>query len=102
MIARTAAMTPAPPMQRIAVRRTVVAILTIGTVAALAVLLRLRLRLATGDEGRQPLDVSLVLRRRVLRARLVLLRLMLVVLRLVLLRLIMLRLMLVMLRLVLL
>jgi hypothetical protein len=91
-------MTPAPPMQRKAVRRTVIAILavTIGAIAALAILLGLRLRLAAGDERRQPFDVNLILRRRMLLARLVLrllmLRLVLVVLRLVVLRLLMLRL----------
>ncbi len=87
-------MTPASPMQRKAVRRAVIAVrpiaaaLAVRTVAALAVLRRrlLLLRLAAGDERRQPFDVAFVFGRHLLlRARLKVLRLRLI-LRLVLLR----------------
>src|SRR5580700_1907476 len=105
MVARTA-MTPASAMQREAVRRTVVAVLArlivlpirtvrpIGPLGPLP-LLRRRLRLAAGDEGRQPFDVFVMgrlevllpglvvlLRLRLLMRLRVLLRLLLVVLRL--------------------
>jgi hypothetical protein len=81
MIAR-AAMPPAPPMQRKTIRRAVIAVLTIGAVLGAVLTLRAigglallrRLRLAPGDEGRQPLDVGFVGRRGVLLARLKLLR----------------------------
>lgn len=98
VIARaTAAVTPAAAMQREAVRRAVIAILARGAIhpldplAALAVLLRL----AAGDEGRQPLDVDLDFRLIVLRAWLIVLRLILrlALLRLIGLRLVLLRLM---------
>ena len=65
------AMTPAPAMQREAIGRTVVAILArlialpIRTVRRLP-LLRRRLRLAAGDEGRQPFDVFVIGRLEVL------------------------------------
>src|SRR5580700_901201 len=73
MVARPA-MTPAPAMQREAVRRTVVAILAALIVLSiwavrpigLLPLLRRRLRLAAGDEGRQPFDVFVVRRLEVL------------------------------------
>src|SRR5580692_9445380 len=73
MVARPA-MTPAPAMQREAVRRTVIAILAVLIVLpSRAVrpirplpLLRRRLRLAAGDEGRQPFDVFVVGRLEVL------------------------------------
>ncbi len=93
-------MTPASPMQRKAVRRAVIAVrpiaaaLAVRAIAALAVLRRrLLLRLAAGDERRQPFDVALVFRRHgLLRARLKVLRLrLLVLLRLIMLRLIVLR-----------
>ena len=97
-------MTPAPAMQREAVRRTVVAILarlivlpirtvrSIGPLGSLP-LLRRRLRLTAGDEGRQPFDVfvmgrlevlvpGLVVRLLRLLMRLLVLRRLLVVLRL--------------------
>src|SRR5580698_388892 len=100
MVARPA-MTPAPAMQREAVRRTVVAILarlivlpirtvrSIGPLGSLP-LLRRRLRLAAGDEGRQPFDVFVMGRLEVLvpglvvllRLRLLILLRLLVVLRL--------------------
>jgi hypothetical protein len=92
VVARTTTAMAAAAMQREAVRRTVIAISirAVGPLAALAVLLGLLLRLATGDEGRQALDVYLGLLLVVLRARLILrLRLML---RLTMLRLILLRL----------
>ena len=106
MVARPA-MTPAPAMQREAVRRAVVAILAVWVVLpirtvrrigplGLLPLLRRRLRLAAGDEGRQPFDVFVIgrleallpglvvlLRLRLLMRLLILLRL-LVVLRLLL------------------
>jgi hypothetical protein len=74
MIARPA-MTPAPAMQREAIRRTVIAILaTLLPIRAVRPirslgplpLLRRRLRLAAGDEGRQPFDVFVVGRLEVL------------------------------------
>ena len=80
------AMTAAPTMQREAVRRPVVAILgglivlpirtvrRIGPLGPLP-LLRRRLRLAAGDERRQPLNVLIVGLLEVLRTRLVILRL---------------------------
>lgn len=105
MVARPA-MTPAPAMQREAVRRTVVAVLAtlivlpIRTVRPLRPLplLRRRLRLAAGDEGRQPFDVfvvgrlevlvpGLVVRLLRLLMRLLILRRLLVVLRLLMVRL---------------
>ncbi len=46
-----------PPMQREAVRRPVIAVRTIRPVGALALLRRLLMRLAAGDEGRQALDI---------------------------------------------
>ena len=104
VIARTAAVTPAPPMERKAVRtvepvilslRSILAlraILTVRAIRPLTVLWGLRLRLTAGDERRQPFDVALGFRRHLLRARLELLRLRLMLLRLVLLRLIGLRL----------
>jgi hypothetical protein len=70
MVARPA-MSPAATMQRKAVRRTVIAILAalivlpiravrpIGALGPLP-LLRRRLRLAAGDEGRQPFDVFVI------------------------------------------
>src|SRR5579862_7458146 len=117
MVARPA-MTPAPAMQREAVRRTVIAILAALIVLPIRAvrpirplgplpLLRRGLRLAAGDEGRQPFDVfvvgrlevllpglvvrllRLLMRLLVLRRLLVLLRL-LIVRRLVLLRLLLL------------
>ena len=75
-------MPPAPPMQREAVGgaviavlpiRTTLAVLTVRAVAALP-LLRLRVRLAAGDERGEAFDVFLV-GRLVLRARLVVMRL---------------------------
>jgi|HubBroStandDraft_6_1064221.scaffolds.fasta_scaffold230509_1 hypothetical protein len=74
MIARPA-MTPAPAMQREAIRRTVIAILAallpiraVRPIRSLGPLplLRRRLRLAAGDEGRQPFDVFVVGRLEVL------------------------------------
>jgi hypothetical protein len=74
MIARPA-MTPAPAMQREAIRRTVIAILAallpiraVRPIRPLGPLplLRRRLRLAAGDEGRQPFDVFVVGRLEVL------------------------------------
>src|ERR1700722_4249651 len=67
MVARPA-MTPAPAMQREAVRRAVVAILAVLVVLpirgvrsiGLLPLLRRRLRLAAGDEGRQSFDVFVI------------------------------------------
>ena len=96
-------MPPAPAVQRKAVGRAavisipVLAILTVLAVAALAVL-RSRLRLAAGDEGRQPFDVfvigrlkalvpGLVVLLRWLRLRLLVLLRLLVVLRLLMVRL---------------
>jgi len=102
VIARSAAVTPAPPMERKAVRtvepvilslRSILAlraILTVRAIRPLTVLWGLRLRLTAGDERRQPFDVALGFRRHLLRARLELLRLRLVLLRLIGLRLIML------------
>lgn len=68
MVARSAAaMAPSPPMQREAIRRSVIAVGTIGTIgavlpmrtiAALPVLRRLMLRLTAGDERGQPFDVA--------------------------------------------
>src|ERR1700719_295358 len=109
MVARTA-MTPAPAMQREAVRRTVVAVLArlivlpirtvrpIGPLGPLP-LLRRRLRLAAGDEGRQPFDVFVIGRLEVLLPGLVvllrlLMRLLILLRLLVLLRLLMVRLLL--------
>ncbi len=66
-----------PPVQRKTIGRTVIAVLPIGAVLAvcrLAVLRGVLLRLATGDERRQPFHVRFILRR-MLRARLKLLRL---------------------------
>jgi len=114
MVARPA-MTPAAAMQREAVRRTVVAILAglivlpirtvrrIGPLGPLGPLplLRRRLRLAAGDEGRQPFDVFVMGRLEVLLPglvvllrllRLLLLRLLILLRLLVLLRLLMVRL----------
>jgi len=93
MLARpaAAAMPAPPPMQRKPIRRSVIAVRTVGTVwpvrtaAALAVLRWLVLRLAAGNERREPLHVTFVVRHS-LRTRLCVLRLML--LRLVILRLI--------------
>ena len=81
MLARSAAaMAPPPPMQREAIRRSVIAVgtvLPVRTVATLALLRRLMLlRLTAGDERRQPLDVTFVVGRMLL-ARLKVLRLML-------------------------
>src|ERR1700685_1721312 len=85
MVARPA-MTPAPAMQREAIRRPVVAILAgwivlpirtvrrIGPLGPLP-LLRRRLRLAAGDEGRQPFDVFVIGRLEVLVPGLIVLRL---------------------------
>jgi len=81
MIARPA-MAPAPAMQREAIRRTVIAILAALIVLPIRAvrpirplgplpLLRRRLRLAAGDEGRQPFDVFVVGRLEVLLPRLV-------------------------------
>src|SRR5580700_3167895 len=76
MVARPA-MSPAAAMQREAIRRTVVAVLArlivlpiraarpIGPLGRLP-LLRRRLRLAAGDEGRQPFDVFVIGRLKVL------------------------------------
>jgi hypothetical protein len=80
MVARPA-MTPAPAMEREAVRRTVVAILAtlivlpVRTARAIRplTLLRRRLRLAASDEGRQPFDVLFMGRLEVLVAGLVVL-----------------------------
>src|SRR5580658_6686503 len=80
MIARPA-MTPAPAMQWEAVRRTVVAVLAGLIVLPIRPtwplrplpLLRRRLRLAAGDEGRQPFDVFVIGRLEVLVPRLVVL-----------------------------
>src|SRR5580692_8246682 len=70
MVARPA-MSPAAAMQREAIRRTIVAVLArlivlpiravrpIGPLGRLP-LLRRRLRLAAGDEGRQPFDVFVI------------------------------------------
>ena len=103
MVARPA-MTPAPAMQRKAVRRAVIAIRATWIVLSIRAarpigplpLLRRRLRLAAGDEGRQPFDifviarlevllpglvVRLLLRLRVLLRLLVVLRLLMVLLR---------------------
>jgi hypothetical protein len=73
MLARSAAaMPPPPPMQRETIRRSVIAVRTIGTVlpvrtiAALPVLRRLMLRLTAGDERGQPLDVAFVVGRMLL------------------------------------
>jgi hypothetical protein len=91
-------MTPPPPMQRIAIGRTVIAIRTVRSLVRILALLRrlLMLRLAAGDEGRQPFH-AFVVSWRGLRARLKVLRLVLwLILRLrLVLRLLMLRLMLV-------
>jgi len=111
MVARPA-MAPAPAMQREAVRRAVVAVRAVLVVLPVRTarpirplpLLRRRLRLAAGDEGRQPFDVFVIGRLevllpglilRLLMRLLVLLRLLvmlrlLMVLRLVLLRLLLL------------
>jgi hypothetical protein len=91
MLARpAAAMPPPPPMQRKPIRRSVIAVRTIGTVlsvwttAALAVLRWLVLRLTAGNERRQPFHVTFVVGH-ALRARL---HVRLMLLRLVILRLI--------------
>jgi hypothetical protein len=76
MVARPA-MTPATAMQREAIRRTVIAVLAALIVLSIRTvrpirplgplpLLRRRLRLAAGDEGRQPFDVFVVGRLEVL------------------------------------
>ena len=86
MFARSAAAVPAPPpMEREAIRRSVIAVRTIGailpvrTIAALPVLRRLMLLLTAGDERRQPFDVVFVAGRMLL-ARLKLLRLVILLL----------------------
>lgn len=86
MLARSAAAMPAPPpMERKTIRRSVIAVRTIGTVlpvrtiAALPVLRRLMLRLTAGDERRQPFDVAFVVGRLLL-ARLKVLRLVILLL----------------------
>src|SRR4029077_16774068 len=110
MVARPA-MAPAPAMQREAVRRAVVAIRAVLVVLPVRTarpirplpLLRRRLRLAAGDEGRQPFDVFVIGRlemllpgvfRRLLMRLLVLLRLLVVLRLLMVLRLVLLRLLL--------
>jgi hypothetical protein len=92
VIARAvAAMPPAAPVQREAVRRAVVTVLAILPVGPL-IMLRGGLRLAAGDEGRQPLDVAVIIGLLiVLRALLIVLRVRLLLLRLIL-RLLLLRL----------
>ena len=66
MVAR-AAMTPAPAMQWEAIRRPAVkAIWAIGIIGALALLRRLRVRLAAGNERGQSLDVLFACRLEVL------------------------------------
>jgi len=95
-------MTPAPAMQRKAIRRTVIAIRAVWIVLSIRTarpigplpLLRRRLRLAAGDEGRQPFDVFVIARLEVLLPGLVvrlLLRLRVLLRLLVVLRLLMLR-----------
>src|SRR5580700_8313055 len=97
MVARPA-MSPAAAMQREAIRRTIVAVLArlivlpiraarpIGPLGRLP-LLRRRLRLAAGDEGRQPFDVFVIGRLKALVPGLVvLLRWLRVVLRLLMVR----------------
>src|SRR5580692_10642577 len=61
MVAR-AAMAPTPAMQREAIRRAIVAVLAVLIVRPIGALhlLRRRLRLAAGDEGRQSFDVFVV------------------------------------------
>ena len=108
MVARPA-MSPAAAMQREAIRRTIVAVLArlivlpiraarpIGPLGRLP-LLRRRLRLAAGDEGRQPFDVfvmgrlEMLLPGLVVLLRLLLLRLLILLRLLVVLRLLMVRL----------
>jgi hypothetical protein len=102
MVARPA-MTPAPAMQREAIRRTVVAVLarlivlpirtvrSIGPLGSLP-LLRRRLRLAASDEGRQPFDVFVMGRLEVLVPGLVVLLRLLLLRLLILLRLLVVRL----------
>jgi len=110
MVARPA-MAPAPAMQREAVRRAVVAVRAVLVVLPVRTarpirplpLLRRRLRLAAGDEGRQPFDVFVIGRLemllpglilRLLMRLLVLLRLLVVLRLLMVLRLVLLRLLL--------
>jgi hypothetical protein len=85
-----AAMTPAPPMQRKTILRSVIAVRAIlPRRPAIAVLRLLMLRLGAGNERGQAIDVALVFRARRLRTRLkmllLLLRLMIVLLLIVLL-----------------
>jgi hypothetical protein len=87
MLARSAAAVPAPPpMERKAIRRSVIAVRTVGTIlplrtiAALPVLRRLMLLLTAGDERRQPFDVAVFVVGRVLLALLKVLRLMVLLL----------------------
>jgi CBS domain-containing protein len=87
MLARSAAAVPAPPpMEREAIRRSVIAVRTIGailpvrTIAALPVLRRLMLLLTAGDERRQPFHVAAFVVGRMLLARLKVLRLVILLL----------------------
>ena len=86
VLARSAAaVPPAPPVQRKAILRSVIAVRAVLPMRpVIAVLRLLRLRLSAGDERWQAIDVALVFRARMLRPRL---KLLLMLLRLVLLRL---------------
>jgi len=72
-------MAPAAPMQRKAIGRAVIAVLAVGptrgTAVAVQSLLHRLLRLAAGDERRQPVDILFVGRLKVLLPRLIMLRL---------------------------
>ena len=68
-----AAMPPAPPVQRKAILRPVIAVAVLPLRPVIAVLRLLMLRLSAGDERWQAVDVALVFRTRMLRPRLKLL-----------------------------
>ena len=82
-----AAMPPAPPVQRKAILRPVIAVAVLPLRPVIAVLRLLMLRLSAGDERWQAVDVALVFRTRMLRPRL---KLLLMLLRLIVLLIVML------------
>jgi len=80
-------MPPAPPVQRKAILRPVIAVAVLPLRPVIAVLRLLMLRLSAGDERWQPVNVALVFRTRMLRPRL---KLLLMLLRLIVLLIVML------------
>ena len=82
-----AAMPPAPPVQRKAILRPVIAVAVLPLRPVIAVLRLLMLLLSAGDERWQPVNVALVFRTRMLRPRL---KLLLMLLRLIVLLIVML------------